>query len=192
MQQDFQQVLIDRQRIADRVHEVAQAILADLSRETADGQTLDITLVPILTGSLIFVADLIRHLPLRLRIRLVSISSYPGCATQSQGVTFQQQLTDIPSDLSGQHVLLIDDILDSGRTLAAARTLLAQRNPASLRTCVLLRKQRPGIQRMEVDYACFDIPDHFIVGYGLDYNGYYRNVPDIVQLKPDVFAPGQS
>lgn len=192
MKRDIEEVLIDRHRIAERVHEVAQQILADLQRETVSGQMLDITLVPILTGSLIFVADLIRHLPLKMRIRLISLSSYPGTATQSQGVTVQSPLTDWPSDLSSQHVLLIDDILDSGRTLQTAKELLAKRSPATLRTCVLLRKERPGIMRQDADYACFDIPDRFIVGYGLDYNGYYRNVPDIVVLKPQVFSPSDT
>ncbi len=145
-----------------------------------------LTIVPILTGSIVFLADLIRYLPLYMRIRLLSISSYPGRATTSRGAMVREELSTLPASLAGSHVLLIDDILDSGHTLTLARDLLAQRHPASLRTCVLLRKRRPEAMACPVDYVCFDIPDAFVVGYGLDFNDYYRNLPDIVTLRPEV------
>jgi hypoxanthine phosphoribosyltransferase len=189
MQGDIRKVLIDRGAIARGVADLARRITADL---TPPGQTpgsngRELTLVPILTGSIIFVADLIRCLPLRMKIRLLSLGSYPGKATTSRGVQLHEALTRLPDSFAGAHVLLIDDILDSGRTLTLACELLRARGPASLRTCVLLRKQRPEALAFQVDYACFDIPDEFVVGYGLDYNDYYRNLPDIVALRPEVF-----
>jgi hypoxanthine phosphoribosyltransferase len=193
MQSDIKQVLLDRRRIAFRVEEVARQIAADLTAEApavagpAEGRgPREITLVPILTGSIIFVADLIRHLPLRMKIRLVSISSYAGATTQSKGAQVQSTLTNLPDSFAGAHVLLMDDILDSGRTLRVAMDLIGAKRPATLRTCVLLRKQRPEALSFPVDYVCFDIPDDFVVGYGLDYNDYYRNLPDIVTLRPEV------
>jgi hypoxanthine phosphoribosyltransferase len=144
--------------------------------------------VPILTGSIIFVADLIRCLPVRMKIRLLSMQSYPGAATASRGAKVQSELTHLPASLAGAHVLLIDDILDSGRTLTLAGELLRARGPRTLRTCVLLRKQRPAALAFPVDYVCFDVPDEFVVGYGLDYNDYYRNLPDIVTLRSEVLA----
>ncbi len=187
MQSDIAQILIDRTTIAQRVEQIAKQITTDLvGPEGHENFREELTLVPILTGSIIFVADLIRHLPLRLRIRLISVTSYPGTATTSKGATIEQSLTNLPTDLSGAHVLVLDDILDSGQTLRLVCDTLQKRNPASLRTCVLLRKDRPEAQAFPVDYACFDIPDAFVVGYGLDYDGYYRNLPEIVTLRPEL------
>jgi hypoxanthine phosphoribosyltransferase len=189
MQGDIRKVLIDRATIARGVEQLARRITADLTPPgSAPGaKAREVTLVPILTGSMIFVADLIRCLPVRMKIRLLSMNSYPGPATSSRGAQIQGALTNLPDHLAGAHVLLIDDILDSGRTLTLAGELLRARGPASLRTCVLLRKQRPAALAFPVDYACFDIPDEFVVGYGLDYNDYYRNLPDIVTLRPEIF-----
>lgn len=181
MQQDIDRILIDRQSIAERVEKVAGQIIHDLP-----GKDLEITLVPILTGSIIFVADLIRHLPFYLQIKLISVSSYPGTATTSQGTSIRPELSTLPADLSGAHVLIIDDILDSGNTLRLVTDQIAARNPASVSSCVLLRKQRPEAMAFPVDYVCFDIPDEFVVGYGLDFNDRYRNLPDIVTLRREV------
>lgn len=204
MQADIERVLIDRQAIADRVRSLADQITRDHCGDWRDepgesgrpGQPQnadvpDITLVPILTGSFIFVADLIRHLPVMVKIGLLSISSYAGTATSSRGTTIREELTHLPSSLGGKHVLLVDDILDSGQTLKLAVEILAERNPASLRTCVLLRKRRPEALAFDADYVAFDIPDEFVVGYGLDFNDYYRNLPDIVTLKQDVVEAAQ-
>ena len=193
MQQDIAEVLIDRQTIAGRVQHLAEQITRDLTAKTGADKGLgpsdgiELTLVPILSGSFMFVADLIRYLPVRMRIRMLAVSSYADGATRSRGARLVKQLTNLPADLHGCHVLLIDDILDSGSTLRLAMELLEQRNPASLHTCVLLRKKRPEAMAVAVDYVAFDIPDQFIVGYGLDYDDYYRNLPDIVTLRPEVF-----
>jgi hypoxanthine phosphoribosyltransferase len=189
MEADVQDVLIDRHAIARRVHEIAGEITRDLRAAAgASGGEPELTLVPILTGSIIFVSDLIRHLPLRMKIRLISIGSYPGKITTSRGAQLREGLSLVPDSLAGSHVLILDDILDSGQTLKLASDLIAQRRPASLRTCVLLRKRRPEALHFPVDYVCFDIPDQFVVGYGLDFNDYYRNLPDIVTLRPEVIG----
>ena len=127
--------------------------------------------------------------PLRLRIDLLTVSSYPGASIRSQGSSLvARQLGDI----RGRHVLLVDDILDSGGTLNLVRPLIESLGPAMLRTCVLLRKNRPAAMATPVEYVGFDIPDEFVVGYGLDYDNYYRNLPDIVTLKKHVTASASS
>ncbi|MEO1235691.1 MAG: hypoxanthine phosphoribosyltransferase [Planctomycetota bacterium] len=185
MRADLERILLNRDAIARRVEALAEEITADLAASDHDGQ---VTLVPVLTGSIIFVADLIRCLPQPMKIHLMSVSSYPGTATTSQGAKIDQTLTKVPTDLTGRYVLVIDDILDSGNTLRAVVGELSKRNPFALRTCVLLRKQRPEAMDFPLDYAAFDIPDEFVVGYGLDYDGYYRNLPDIGVLRPDAIA----
>jgi len=184
MQHDLERVLIARDEIARRVADVGRQIADDLHGLTATAHD-QVTLVPVLTGSIIFVADLIRHLPLPMQISVLSASSYPGTATTSRGVDPTDLFTTLPDTLAGQHVLVVDDILDSGNTLRAVTDLLAQRQPASLKTCVLLRKRRERVTAIDADYACFEIPDEFVVGYGLDYNGYYRNLPEIAVLTPE-------
>ena len=189
MQSDIDQVLIDREAIARRIDELAEQIAVDLRAEAARGDEAgpaEITLVPILTGSFMFVADLIRRLPVRMQIRLISVSSYPGKATSSRGASVKHSLDDLPESLAGMHVLVIDDILDSGGTLRLVHDILRAKQPASLRTCVLLRKQRPEAMATPVDYVAFDIPDEFVVGYGLDFDDYYRNLPEICTLRPEV------
>lgn len=188
MQRDIEKVLIDRHAIGRRIDQIAAEIIDDLDDPAADGvDGPEITLVPILTGSIIFVSDLIRRLPLRMQISLISVTSYPGTATTSRGASVEAELTKVPESLTGRHVLIIDDILDSGNTLRLATDLIRRRGPATLKTCVLLRKQRPEAMDTPVDYVAFDIPDEFVVGYGLDYDDYYRNLPDIVTLRREIY-----
>jgi len=185
MDADIHRILISRATIARRVHELADQIAADFHLVGDDDAPPEIVIIAIPTGSLIFLADLIRCLPLKCRIRLVTVSSYPGAATTSQGPSLEG---DVPDDLTGRHVLIVDDILDSGRTIRFVRELIAQRGPASIRTCMLLRKQIESAMNTPADYIGFDIPDEFVVGYGLDYDGYYRNLPDVVTLKDEVIG----
>ncbi len=177
MHVDLAGILIDRQRLATRVRELAQELSRDLDN-AANARTV---FVPVMTGAMVFTADLIRHLPMKLQLGLVTVSSYPGATTASKGAALRGAL---PPDLHGAHVVLIDDILDSGRTLGLLRRLILEREPASLRTCVLLRKDCPRAEEVPVEYVGFDIPDAFVVGYGLDYDGYYRNLPEIGVLRP--------
>jgi hypoxanthine phosphoribosyltransferase len=182
MVHDIARVLVDRERISARVREMGARIAADVDASLGVGGNQDgLVIIPIMTGALVFTADLIRSMPVRLSIRLFAVSSYPGTSMQSKGVTIASEL---PGDLAGKHVLVIDDILDTGNTLAVVRELIERQNPASVRICVLLRK--PDNCRktdVKVEYVGFDIPDAFVVGYGLDFDGFYRNYPDIGVLK---------
>ena len=176
MVRDIDRILISQEQIAKRVGELARQITADHSSEG------EVTIVPILTGAMIFCADLIRQIPIAIQIGLLTVSSYPGRSLRTQGSqVIGQQLGDV----SGRHILLVDDILDSGGTLRLVTGLLQELGPASVRTCVLLRKDLPTAQEFKADYVGFDIPDEFVVGYGLDYDNYYRNLPDIVTLTPE-------
>jgi len=197
MRGDVDRILIPQERIAQRVRELAERINADLARDARDngteGESLgsgsvsgsgataggEITIVPVLTGAMIFCADLIRHIPVAMRIGLLAVSSYPGRSLRTQG---SQLLGQQLGDLTGRSVLLVDDILDSGGTLRMVQSLLEKSGAARVRSCVLLRKDRPAARDVHVDYVGFEIPDQFVVGYGLDFNNYYRNLPDIVTL----------
>ncbi len=195
MQGDIDRVLVDRHHIALRVEALAKEITRDLGDLSPAGAALhepDVTLIPILTGGFIFAADLMRHLPLKLKIRLISVSSYPGTSTVTRGAQIKSDLSHLPTTLPGSHVIVIDDILDSGNTLRQVCQTLRDMKPASLRTCVLLRKRRPQAMSFPVDYVAFDIPDEFVVGYGLDFNDHYRNLPDIVTLRKQVIDAAQA
>lgn len=175
MHRDIQRVLISQYQIMARVRELAVAITAEITQH-------DITIVPIMTGAMIFCGDLIRQIPIQMRIGLLAVSSYPGASLETRGSQIiGQQLGDI----RGRHVLLIDDILDSGGTMRLIVPLIKEAGAASVKSCVLLRKDRPIARETPADYVGFEIPDEFVVGYGLDFNNYYRNLPDIVTLTPE-------
>jgi hypoxanthine phosphoribosyltransferase len=177
---EIDRILIDEARIAARVREMGKQIAADLQRDVERTGQDQITLIPILTGAVVFVADLIRQMPLKMRLGVVAVSSYPGRTMQSKGAAIRGEL---PQDLAGKHILIVDDILDSGRTLGLVRRLAAEQRPASLRIAVLLRKEVGRAEEVDCEYVGFDIPDAFVVGYGLDYDGHYRNYPQIAVLK---------
>lgn len=167
-------LLLSADQISRRVTELG----AELARQYR-GRPL--TVVGVLSGSVVFLADLIRCIDVPHQIGFVEATSYRGQTTTGGELTVS---VDRLPDLTGRDVLLIDDILDTGRTLAALKTLLAERRPASLRTAVLLWKE--GTQQVEfsADYHAFRIPNAFVVGYGLDYHNDYRHRPDIVILEP--------
>lgn len=192
MERHIDRVLIHRDDIARRVDELAGQIAEDFGSPSGGSAAdrfmptrPDITVVPILAGSIVFLADLMRCLPLMARVRFLTVQSYTGRTTTSRGPAIDGEL---PEDLAGNAVLIVDDILDSGKTLALAREKILERSPAMLRTCVMLRKELPEAMETPVDYVGFDIPNEFVVGYGLDYDGYYRNLPDVVTLRPEVFS----
>lgn len=190
MQADLQRTLLTEAQIADRLDQLATQIERDIEHATGlsdpDHPHNTLTVIPIMTGSFIFAADLLRRLPLRTKIFPMSASSYPGAATTSQGVSLRLADDRVPEELAGEHVLIIDDILDSGSTLRAVTAELNKRGPDTLHTCVLLRKQREQAMSFPIDYVAFDIPDEFVVGYGLDYDDQYRNLPQIATLRPEV------
>jgi len=174
-------VLIDRGQIADRTRELGARLTADLldelHREGSSAESAHrVVLLPVLTGAMLFAADLVRAMPIAMRIRAITVSSYPGAATTSQGVTLKG---DFPDDLTGAHVVLVDDIYDTGRTLSVLQSMAADQGPASMRTCVLLSKQVDRLAEATVDYVGFEIPPEFVVGFGLDHDGMHRNLPDI-------------
>ncbi|MCA9307667.1 MAG: hypoxanthine phosphoribosyltransferase, partial [Phycisphaerales bacterium] len=141
-----------------------------------------IVLMPVMTGGMVFAADLIRHIPIKLSLDVVSVSSYAGAVTESRGARLKGAL---PTNLADRHVVVIDDILDSGQTLALIRDMVGEQGPASFRTCVMLDKSERRVADISADYVGFEIPDEFVVGYGLDYDGFYRNLPDIVALSEE-------
>lgn len=182
MIRDIEKILITKEQIATRVHELGERVAEDLLHACPEAMEDGgkIVLVPVLTGSVVFVADLIRQLPMKLSLGLVAVSSYPGASTESKGVHLRSEL---PQGLAGKHVLIVDDIFDSGQTIDVLTRLIREQKPASVRSCVLLCK--PGKSRVSIqpDYVGFNIPDEFVVGYGLDYDGFYRNYPQIATLR---------
>jgi hypoxanthine phosphoribosyltransferase len=168
------EILIPARRIQERVAELAEQIAADYASRP-------VTIIGVLTGSLMFLADLVRHLDLPLRIGLIQASSYRGAVTTPGELHIQPEL--LP-DVRGRHILLLDDILDTGQTLAHLVRHLTCLEPASIRVAVLLRKKGRQKVPLEPDYCGFEIPDAFVVGYGLDYNDEYRHLPYIAELPP--------
>jgi hypoxanthine phosphoribosyltransferase len=175
MYDDLETVLYHESTIFSRLDELAREIT--LTYRDAEGE---LVVLAILDGGLIFMADLLRRVNLPLQFRTLGVSSYYGGTESSGVVTIEGTLPDV----AGKHVLLMDDILDSGRTLAAvSRRLLEEGSPVSLRVCVLLQKRKERAETVSADYVAFEIGDEFVVGYGLDYRGKYRNLPVIGTLK---------
>jgi hypoxanthine phosphoribosyltransferase len=189
MQGDIDRILIPQEQIAGRVGELAAQITADHLHLPKGPSDSGITIVPVLTGAMIFTADLIRQMQFPLRIGLLTVSSYPGKSLRTQG---SQVLHNQLGDLTGRHVLVVDDILDSGGTIRLIKPMMLELGAASVKTCVLLKKDRAEARATPVDYWGFEIPDEFVVGYGLDYNNYYRNLPDIVTLSREAIARGSA
>ena len=166
-------MLVSQKDIAARVAELGGAI----ARDYADKR---LVLVGVLQGAIPFVADLMRALPIDLTVDFVRTSSY-GAGTTSSGTV--QLVAGLTVDIADRHVLIVDDIVDTGHTLAALTRALETRNPQSVRTCVLLDKTGRRETEVTIDYVGFTIPNVFVVGYGLDYDGLYRNLPHVATLE---------
>jgi hypoxanthine phosphoribosyltransferase len=175
---DLQEILITPDQLQRRIAELAAGIDADY----ADRELL---LVGVLKGAVMVMADLARAIRLPVQMDWMAVSSY-GSGTQSSGVV--RILKDLDSDISGRHVLVVEDIIDSGLTLSWLVGNLESRGPASVRVCVLLRKPMATRIKVDVAYTGFDIEDKFVVGYGLDYAERYRNLPFIGTLAPHVYG----
>jgi hypoxanthine phosphoribosyltransferase len=175
---DIDQVLVTEDQISAKVRELADKISADYADR-------DLLLVGVLKGAVMFMSDLARALSRPAELEFMAISSY-GSSTSSSGVV--RILKDLDHDIAGQHVLVVEDIIDSGLTLSYLLKNLATRQPASLEVVALLRK--PDAVRVDVPvrYVGFEIPNEFVVGYGLDYAQRYRGLPFIGRLKPEVYA----
>lgn len=177
MRKDIEYIMHDADTIAAKVREMGEQISRDyLGKE--------LIAVCILKGSMMFYADLLREIKIPLMADFMSISSY-GNSRKSSGVV--QIVKDLDNNIENKDVLIIEDIMDSGQTLAFLMELLQARDPISLKVCCLLDKPSRRVAEVQPDYCGFEIPDEFVVGYGLDFAEYYRNLPYIGVLKPSVY-----
>ncbi len=178
MERDIQQVLVSEEQIRTRIAELGQ----ELTREYADKNPL---VIGVLKGVVVFYADMIRQMKIPCEMDFMVLSSYSG--TNSTGTTVVKK--DVSADIKGRHVLILEDILDTGNSLNYVCQHLQAQEPASLKICTLLDKperRKPGIT-LKADYVGFTIPNEFVVGYGLDYNEKYRNLPYVGILKPEAY-----
>ena len=174
----MEKVLLAETEIQRRVRQMAGQISADYAGKEP-------LLVGILKGAFIFLADLVRRLTIPVRLDFMAVSSYGGASESSGAVRI---LKDLDQSIEGVHVLLVEDIVDTGLTLNYLLENLRARGPATLKVCTLLDKPGRRMVKITPDYNGFSIPDEFVVGYGLDYNGSYRYLPDIMILKREIYA----
>ena len=178
LDKDVERVLFSEEELHRRVAEIA----AEIDRDYAGREPL---LVSVLRGSFVFMADLVRQIHLPCTVDFMAVSSY-GSGTTSSG---QVKITkDLSESIEGRDIIVVEDILDSGKTLFYLREILQKRNPASIRIATLLNKPARREADIVPDYSCFEVPDEFVVGYGLDYAEKYRNLPYIGVLKPEVYT----
>lgn len=179
MHNDIEKILLSEQQIQARIQELGE----ELTKEYADKNPV---IVGVLKGVVVFYADMIRHIQVPCQMDFMWISSYAG--TDSTGKMLVRQ--DVSADIEGRHVLILEDIFDTGNSLEFTVNHLKKQNPASIKICTLLDKperRRAGVT-LKADYVGFTIPNAFVVGYGLDYNEKYRNLPYVGILKPEVYA----
>lgn len=179
MHNDIEKILLSEQQIQARIQELGEV----LTKEYADKNPV---IVGVLKGVVVFYADMIRHIQVPCQMDFMWLSSYAG--TDSTGKMLVRQ--DVTADIEGRHVLILEDIFDTGNSLEFTVNHLKKQNPASIKICTLLDKperRRPGVT-VQADYVGFTIPNAFVVGYGLDYNEKYRNLPYVGILKPEVYA----
>ncbi|HYO50181.1 MAG TPA: hypoxanthine phosphoribosyltransferase [Chloroflexia bacterium] len=178
LRDDIDHILVTEQEIRDAA--------ANLGRQLTEDYTgKDLLLIGVLRGAIMFIVDLARAIDLPLTLDFMAVASY-GASTQTSGIV--RILKDLDSSIEGKHVLIVEDIIDSGLTLNYILETLRTRNPASLRVCTLLNKVERRRVDVPVDYVCFNIPDEFVVGYGLDFNQIYRNLPFVGVLKPEAYG----
>jgi len=177
LEDDVAEILITEEELQARVAELGKAISNDYRGK-------DLLLVCILRGAVVFLSDLMRHITIPHEIDFMAVSSY-GAATETSGIV--RILKDLETSIEGRDVLIVEDIVDTGLTLDYIISNLKTRRPASLRTCVLLNKSERRLVDVPLDYVGFDIPNKFVVGYGLDYGEKYRNLPFIGVLKPELY-----
>jgi hypoxanthine phosphoribosyltransferase len=178
LKKDIKEVLLTKEVIQERVMEMGQ----EIDRHFHGREIIIITL---LDGAIVFTADLIRNLAIPLRLDCLRVSSY-GDSTDPE--TAPRILSSLKSDVSGKHVLIVDDILDTGNTLQSVSNEVLSQKPASVHTCVFLDKPDRRENGFKADWSGFSIPDEFVVGYGLDYAGKYRQLPYVGTLKPSIYS----
>jgi hypoxanthine phosphoribosyltransferase len=175
---DVAEVLLSEEQIAARVADLGQRISSDYAGR-------ELTLVSVLKGSLPFMADLMRRITLPLRIDLMEVSSYGGTSTESSGLV--RILKDLSAPIDGRDVLIVEDIIDTGLTLNYLIRYLKGKNPNSIKVCSLLDKPARRLVEIPIDYVGFEIPDAFVVGYGLDFGEVYRNLRFVGVLRPEAY-----
>ena len=178
MLQDIERVLLSEEQLRQRVRELGE----EISKEYAGKEIL---MIGVLRGAVMFMADLARAITVPVMIDFMAVSSY-GTSTSSSGIV--RILKDLDEEVAGKHVLIVEDIIDSGLTLSYLVDNIKSRQPVSVRICTLLNKPERRKVDLEVNYNGFVVPDEFVVGYGLDYAEKYRNVPFIGILKPAIYA----
>lgn len=177
MKDDIEKIIITEEKIKQKVQEISKKLAEDYKNK-------DLTLIGILNGSLVFLSDLIRLLPFPMRLDTIGASTY-GSSTSPKADTVL--LNKLRIDIEGRDVLLVDDIIDTGKTLRKVAEDIKGCNPRTLKTCVLLNRPSRRSEKIEPDYCGFKLGDDFVVGYGLDYNNSYRNLPYIAVLKPECY-----
>ena len=182
LEKDLAKILITREQLQERITELGAAISRDYAGK-------DLLLLCILKGGVLFLSDLVRAVHIPHAIDFMAISSYGGARTESSGVV--RIIMDLNANITNRHVLIVEDIIDTGRTLTYITELLKTRNPTSVKICTLLNKPSRREVDVPLDYIGFDIPNEFVVGYGLDYNEIYRNLPFIGVLKVELYARDQ-
>ena len=179
LDRDIDHILVTEEQLKAKVNELGAQI-------TKDYEGRDLLLVSILKGSVVFMADLMRAIRMPCGIDFMVVSSYGGANTTSTGLV--KIVKDLDQDLSGKDLLIVEDILDTGITLSHLVPMLKLRNPASVRLCTILSKPSRRKADIEPDYLGFEVPDEVVVGYGLDYDEKYRNLPYVGVLKPEVYS----
>ena len=177
MKNDIGEVLFSEAEIKNRVSAIAQKLAVDYKHK-------NLTVIGVLNGGLVFLSDLIRQIPLPVRIDTIKANTYSGTSTTAAAET--EIIHNINVNVKDEHVLIVDDILDTGKTLSEIIRILSEHNPLSIKVCVLLNKKARREIEIEPDYCCFEIEDKFVVGYGLDFDNRYRNLPYVAVLKESV------
>ena len=178
MDRDIDHILVSEEQLKTRVAELGTQISKDYAGK-------NLLLVSILKGSVVFMADLMRAVSIPCGIDFMVVSSYGGANTSSTGLV--KIIKDLDVSVKGRNILIVEDIIDTGRTLASLVELLKSRDAASVKICTLLDKPDRRVKTVEPDYVGFEVPNEFVVGYGLDFQGHYRNLPYVGILKPEIY-----
>ena len=176
--ENIERILISKDELSQRVKELSAQITKDFEGE-------EVIVVGVLKGSVLFMTDLIREIDLPMDIDFMVVSSYEGSTVSSGNVKI---IKDVNIDVAGKNVIIVEDIIDSGRTMYSLRELFQVRDCKEFKICTLLDKKERRKIEIDADYVGFDVPNEFVVGYGLDYDGKYRNLEDIGVLKPEIYT----
>ena len=179
MNNDIRDILITETEIKNRVSELAQKLTIDYKHK-------NLTIIGVLNGSLVFLADLIRQISSPVKIDTIRASTYVGASTFPTADT--EIINNVNLNVKGEHVLIVDDILDTGKTLSEIVQMITKHDPLSIKVCVLLNKTARRERVIEPDYCCFEIEDKFVVGYGLDFDNRYRNLPYVAVLRESIMT----